>query len=710
VPTTSSAVRTEALYIAEIAALCGVAIAQPVLDVMGRSPDVFLFRDASSTDIVAFALLFTVVPIAVVAGAAALTRLLGERARTSVQVGIVAVGFGVIGLQVTNRIADGLPTIVKTLVAVFIAVAMALAYRRFEPVRTWLRFAAVAPLLFLALFLLASPTADLLRGSDVAAADVKTDGALPPLVMLVVDEFPTASLMDTNGNVDARLFPNFARLAATSTWYRDYTTVSNQTWHAVPSMVEGRFPREVPPIARSHPRTLFTLLGGVYDIHAAETITRLCPESVCESTPGTSGGGVRKLAADGRRIWLDVTSPTDRESQASAEFVEEAAGRAEGVARATKEGDAADAQDFEVNSPARFEDFLATLGTRPGRRPFDYFHMLLPHEAWRYYPSGRSYAIPKEGVGRVGKNDTWVDDPRATELGRQRHLLQAIYVDRLLGRLLDRMEKVDVLNRTALVVVADHGIGFRPGLPARALEKGDVNPAILPELAWAPLFVKEPGQVKGRVDDRSVQLIDVMPTIVDLVGVDLPWKVDGISAYRGGPRPDKTFVKSTSTPFGPTVGPREVIDAGTLRPRVREYAAGNFVADDGDDPVLDVYRAGRFGALVGTRVHDAQVAGDAGTQAIVDDAGRFDDVDVKGGGELPGLVTGALRARDDRPVVIALNGRIAGVSALFEDRGRGNSFAAIVPETFFRDGANDLECYLLDGTATAPVLHPLARG
>jgi hypothetical protein len=140
---------------------------------------------------------------------------------------------------------------------------------------------------------------------------------------------------------------------------------------------------------------------------------------------------------------------------------------------------------------------------------------------------------------------------------------------------------------------------------------------------------------------------------------------------------------------------------------VREYAAGRFVPDDGDDPVLDVHRAGEYGALVGSRVDDAEVRDDAPASVVIDDVGRFDDVDANGGGELPGLVTGALSARETRPVVVALNGRVAGVSSLFEDRDRANSFAVVVPETFFRPGRNDLRCYLLDGTVDAPVLLPL---
>ena len=54
--------RRELRAAAELFAATGFAITQPVLSVFGRSADVFINRDASSFDIVAFAILVAVVP------------------------------------------------------------------------------------------------------------------------------------------------------------------------------------------------------------------------------------------------------------------------------------------------------------------------------------------------------------------------------------------------------------------------------------------------------------------------------------------------------------------------------------------------------------------------------------------------------------------------------------------------------------------------
>ena len=47
---------------AELLALTGLAITQPLLDLFGNAPDVFLFRDSDSFAIIAFALVVALGP------------------------------------------------------------------------------------------------------------------------------------------------------------------------------------------------------------------------------------------------------------------------------------------------------------------------------------------------------------------------------------------------------------------------------------------------------------------------------------------------------------------------------------------------------------------------------------------------------------------------------------------------------------------------
>ena len=70
------------------------------------------------------------------------------------------------------------------------------------------------------------------------------------IVMIVMDEFPLESILDGTGHVDAALFPNFAALANTSTWFRNDTTVAPYTDVAVPAILTGRLPDRDEPAGR----------------------------------------------------------------------------------------------------------------------------------------------------------------------------------------------------------------------------------------------------------------------------------------------------------------------------------------------------------------------------------------------------------------------------------------------------------------------------
>ncbi len=79
-------------------------------------------------------------------------------------------------------------------------------------------------------------------------------------------------------------------------------------------------------------------------------------------------------------------------------------------------------------------------------------------------------------------------------------------------------------DRALLVVLADHGIAFKPGASQRWASPGNVL-----DISNVPLFVKYPKQRQGGVDRRHARVVDVVPTIADVLDVDIPWHVDGES-------------------------------------------------------------------------------------------------------------------------------------------------------------------------------------
>src|SRR5918992_620276 len=114
----------------------------------------------------------------------------------------------------------------------------------------------------------------------------------PHVVLLVMDELPSDSLLDRRGRIDPVRYPNFAALAADSTWFRNAHSIYDSTTKAVPLILDGMWPRPGPsPDRRGHPRSVFDMFARRgYRMVASEEASALCPPSMC------SGGRTRKPA------------------------------------------------------------------------------------------------------------------------------------------------------------------------------------------------------------------------------------------------------------------------------------------------------------------------------------------------------------------------------------------------------------------------------
>ncbi len=95
-------------------------------------------------------------------------------------------------------------------------------------------------------------------------------------------------------------------------------------------------------------------------------------------------------------------------------------------------------------------------------------------------------------------------------------------IDRQIGRVLGRLEEMGELDETYVFFTSDHGIAIgRHGL------QGKQN---LYEHTWrVPLVVSGPGIEAGSRARGNIYLLDVLPTLCDLAGVETPDTVEGKS-------------------------------------------------------------------------------------------------------------------------------------------------------------------------------------
>jgi len=101
---------------------------------------------------------------------------------------------------------------------------------------------------------------------------------------------------------------------------------------------------------------------------------------------------------------------------------------------------------------------------------------------------------------------------------------EVTYVDHYLGKILERLEALGVLDNTLVVVTSDHGSEFAEH---RFYEK-KLN--LYNEIARIPTIMALPGVLpKRRVVPGLAQTADIAPTILDICSLPIPDSVDGTS-------------------------------------------------------------------------------------------------------------------------------------------------------------------------------------
>jgi hypothetical protein len=265
------------------------------------------------------------------------------------------------------------------------------------------------------------------------------------------------------------------------------------------------------------------------------------------------------------------------------------------------------------------------------------------------------------------------------------------HLDGLVAGMLDDLDRAGVYDDALIVVTADHGVAFTPGEPRRRISDRNVG-----EVAYVPLFVKLPGQDAGRVDDRPMQTIDVLPTIADVLGVDLPEAPDGVSGLARARADVERVMYDAGLGRHPLPSGLEALRDAVAQ-KLERFAAS------GGNP----YGPGRYGGVVGAAAPAGAARADD-VEVVVDGADAYRDVDLDRT-LVPAFPTGSVHVAGSAPgepldLAVALNGTIAGVTRSFAQVDGGTRWSAVLDPALLRDGANRLDVYVVTGAPSDPVL------
>jgi hypothetical protein len=330
----------------------------------------------------------------------------------------------------------------------------------------------------------------------------------PPVFLVILDELSLNMIIDRNSDIDEKLFPNFRALALDSVWYRQAIANHPGTNASFPSLLTGAYrPGKSSPIF-------------------AEDVESLPPESL-----------PRRLMAQGYRVVMAVDSFGCRGRDFKClKYLD--GGETAFPWRVFSKFAQEFGPDYLVDRWLPFlhgglltyqHELLQRLGAegRPGA--FYLFNILSSHAPYVFDADGKYLRSPHLRMV------SGADFKGAVVNYRQ----QLRFLDRALGRFVAALKGSGLYDRAVIAVISDHGNCWTAECPGRVYPQR--IKVIEPDLPRVPVFLRAPG-LKPRTDDGDFQLIDLMPTVMDALGLPMDeTTIDGRSAVRSGlparPRP-----------------------------------------------------------------------------------------------------------------------------------------------------------------------------
>jgi arylsulfatase A-like enzyme len=180
------------------------------------------------------------------------------------------------------------------------------------------------------------------------------------------------------------------------------------------------------------------------------------------------------------------------------------------------------------------ESVVAWFERERERRRFVFLHTYEIHDP--YVHGELAEGMPRGRLGdRFGKREWLIAKGRLSE--EEQRYVGALYdggiafTDRKLGELLAALRSKGLLERTVVVVTSDHGEQF--------FEHGSWRHGmnLYDEQVRVPLIVQLPAALarelgvegSGRVIGEQVSLVDLLPTLLEMLGVERGWPVNGRS-------------------------------------------------------------------------------------------------------------------------------------------------------------------------------------
>ncbi len=699
------------LFAFQIFALSGFAIAQPVYAWISAQPEFLVAHGAGWPELILLTIALSLLVPGLFLLLSQLFQLFGKRTLATVRIALICLLVAILAIQFFTAI----PTWVALSLALCLGLAGGMLYRLSLFMRNVLSVAALAAAVFPLVFLFGEPVRPMLleqsgRALSAAVKDIADEIPETPVVLIVLDELPVSTLLNNDGEIDERRFPNFARLANHSTWYPRATSVHRGTTQSIPAILTGNLPPPEAPTAQwqNYQDNLFIWAARNYpdELFIHESLTGLCPISICDrdSRLWTMAVFIQDIGILlGWRL-LPETLATRWLPSIDATWNQFAEGRGLPARLKPENPATAGGSRYWYNRPELWRRATPEMGTG-----FHYLHILFPHVPFQYLPDGSRYrdTLNPQGYRRVQN----VPDHNVLEL--LRHMAQTRFLDQLIGEMLDHLMALEQWDDILLIVTADHGRSFIPDSNWRIVDQHNVT-----EVLGIPLFIKYPGQQSGATDTYLASQIDIARTIADSAGRPLHWSPQGNSLAETSRSPRDHVIFSC----GEQLSCNDFFLQRSDEQKIVRLDSSSFQQTHSANldwrheqieyhSELDLdMPTSPASNLLQQQTHQLNIAANTTTGEITLFSKEI-YTDVYPGFWVPALVSGYAHGPDIEPgdlLLIAINGMTAGIARVESTESGQQVFGALLPASVFERGDNTVEIFrVLWQNESEPSLEPL---
>jgi hypothetical protein len=380
----------------------------------------------------------------------------------------------------------------------FVAAVVGLAIGLFRGLVLFFYYMSPVAIAMVAILPFQVPTGD--SPPEAYAQEVVTaaqSGSRPAVFVLIFDGLAYDVLVE-DGQLDAESFPNFAALARDGVWFTNATTNYFYSSRSVPTIVD--------PVKS---------LAEDFNIRLYSQYLEVEEQYVDDCGKVMTCRGIRYLTENEQ---LRVASNLALRAfyQAAPEPVETTISRPMGwlLDRLGWAYPSVDRGGLHIFSKRQFNVLLDDINGREALGRIYVLDLMLPHHP---------LAFNEEGTAL---------DTLVAKWEPERYRQQSMFVDLLVGRLIDKLKEEGIYDRSVIAVTADHGT--RPFLPSPERPVEQV-------IAQVPLVIRAPG-LNSSVSDVDYQHIDFGATLTDILGLPPPADTQGVSAFsQQRPQRDKVF-------------------------------------------------------------------------------------------------------------------------------------------------------------------------